>query len=87
MRGLIVLGWLILLAVVLWPLVRWLVSLPGRSRDDATRRAMRDELVKDPVCRTYVVRSQAVTRQTAGTTYYFCSRECATRFSGIPGER
>ena len=41
-----------------------------------------DELVKDPVCGTYVVRSRAVSRTTAETPPYFCSTDCARRFGG-----
>ena len=42
--------------------------------------------MKDPVCNTYVLRSRAVTRQTGGTTHYFCSHECAVRYSAVRGE-
>ena len=77
MRGLVLLGSLLLLAFLLWPVVRRLLPLPARRP-----RAIRDELVKDPVCQTYVLRSRAVTREAGGTTHYFCSRECAARFSG-----
>ena len=41
-----------------------------------------DELVKDPVCQTYIVRSRAVSRQTAAGPRYFCSADCAARFAG-----
>ena len=40
-------------------------------------RALRDELVKDPVCQTYVVRSRAVSRGDVA----FCSAECASRYA------
>jgi len=43
---------------------------------------IRDELVKDPVCQTYVVRSRAVTHERAGRPLYFCSAECARRYLG-----
>jgi YHS domain-containing protein len=51
----------------------------------APRRAGRpldDELVKDPVCQTYVVRSRAIRAGGAAGAPYFCSRECARRYSG-----
>ena len=41
-----------------------------------------DELVKDPVCQTYVVRSRAVTGRGAAGAPYFCSTDCARRYSG-----
>ena len=77
MRGLFLLGSLLLLVFLLWPIVRRLLPPPARRP-----RAIQDELVKDPVCQTYVLRSRAVTREARGTTHYFCSRECAGRFSG-----
>ena len=81
MRGLFLLGSLLLLVFLLWPIVRRLLPPPaGRPR------AIQDELVKDPVCQTYVLRSRAVSREAGGTTHYFCSRECAARFSAMRGE-
>jgi YHS domain-containing protein len=77
MRGLFLLGSLLLLSFLLWPIVRRLLPPPARRP-----RAIQDELVKDPVCQTYVLRSRAVRREAGGTTHYFCSRECAARFSG-----
>lgn len=57
-----------------------------RPRGPVTaRRVQRDELVKDPVCQTYVVLSRAVTRQVNGAVTHFCSRECAARYAR--GER
>ena len=82
MRGLFFLGWLLLVLFLLWPLLRRLFVPRGARRPPAVR----DELVKDPVCQTYVVRSRAVTREAGGRTHYFCSRECAARFAAIRGE-
>jgi YHS domain-containing protein len=41
----------------------------------------RDELVKDPVCETYIPRRKAVARRAGDTTRYFCSAACADRFA------
>jgi YHS domain-containing protein len=51
---------------------------------DAARPPARigDELVKDPVCQTYVVRSRAVRGRGAEGAPYFCSEECARRYAG-----
>jgi hypothetical protein len=38
-----------------------------------------DELVKDPVCHIYVVRSRAITRPGPEGPRYFCSDVCARR--------
>ena len=75
MRGLLLLAIAAFVVVTFWPLLRgWRRHLPveGSGR--------RDELVKDPVCQTYVVMSRAVRRDVDGTVTYFCSRECADRF-------
>jgi YHS domain-containing protein len=76
MRLSLVFLWALLAAVALWPLFRhgW-PSGPGG-------RAPVDELVKDPVCQTYVVRSRAITRVEEGVPRYFCSDRCARQFAG-----
>ena len=68
--------WIAVLVVALLPLLRRR-PLPGPRP-----RTSSDELVKDPVCGTYVVRSRAVSRPTADGALYFCSAECASRFGG-----
>jgi YHS domain-containing protein len=54
-------------------------SLP-RPRPPAARF---DELVKDPVCLTYVSRSRAVKHADATGLHYFCSTECARRYTSL----
>lgn len=39
-----------------------------------------DELVQDPVCKTYVPLREAEKRRIDGREYFFCSRACADRF-------
>lgn len=69
--------WIAIVVVALLPL------LLRRRRVSAARpRIASDELVKDPVCGTYVVRSRAVSRRAAEGPPYFCSAECAGRFLG-----
>jgi YHS domain-containing protein len=67
---------IIVVAVALIPLLRRgrLPTPPGRMSSD--------ELVKDPVCGTYVVRSRAVSGPAGAAARYFCSAECARRFAG-----
>ena len=68
--------WLLMALIALVPLLR------GRSLSGRPRRIATDELVKDPVCQTYIVRSRAVSRATAAGPCYFCSPDCASRFAG-----
>ena len=77
MRALLVLSVLAFLAIVLWPVVeRYLPRLRRLARVEARP----DELVKDPVCQTYVTRSRAVRREIEGHVFFFCSAECAKRY-------
>jgi YHS domain-containing protein len=68
--------WVVMAVVALLPILR------GRSVQPPGPPLSTDELVKDPVCQTYIVRSRAVTRQTAAGARYFCSAACADRFAG-----
>lgn len=77
MRAFSLLLWVLIILLLLVPLLRR--GLPRLRRPVP---AVRDELVKDPVCHTYVVRSRAVSRTAAGQPLYFCSAECARRYLG-----
>ena len=80
MRAAFLLVWLAAAVAVLFPLLRRPL-MGGTGRTDDSRR---DELVKDPVCGTYVVRARAVTRDEGGAPRYFCSTDCARRYlSGV----
>ena len=52
----------------------------GRARGRANKASLDTELVQDPHCQLYIPRTEAVRRSIRGTTYYFCSRECADKF-------
>jgi len=77
MRLLPFLLFVIVAFVVLLPLLRS-IRLPVR----AARRVGPDELVKDPVCQTYIVKSRAIRRAGAGHIRYFCSEQCARLDTG-----
>jgi YHS domain-containing protein len=77
----------LLLLIGLLVIVVALSRLPAalRSRRPPPAVPRRDELVKDPVCQTYVPLSRAIRVEEEGTATFFCSRECAARFAR--GER
>jgi YHS domain-containing protein len=79
MRVVWALAWILLVAALLLPLLRRAGALPRR------RLRQGDELVKDPVCQTYVVRSRALARRERGAEVYFCSAECARRYAEATG--
>ena len=78
MRLLPVLLFLVIAVVVLYRMLRGL-RLPAPR---PPRRAIPDELVKDPVCQTYIVKSRAIRRGAAGQIRYFCSEQCARHDTG-----
>ena len=39
-----------------------------------------DEMVQDPVCKTYIPLRESVKRRIGGRQYFFCSEECADKF-------
>ena len=75
MRAAVFLIWALAAIAVMWPRLRARSSAPPEGTG-----APRDELVKDPVCQTYVVRSRAIRRILGGESRYFCSRDCANRY-------
>ncbi|HYS18249.1 MAG TPA: hypothetical protein VET45_15095 [Candidatus Binatia bacterium] len=77
MRLLPVILFIAVAVVLLLPLLRRLRS-PAR----VAPRSLSDELVKDPVCQTYIVKSRAVRRTDAGQVRYFCSEQCARLGTG-----
>ena len=79
MRVVVIFLWALIMVAVLVPLVRR--RLAARPRPPA----LRDELVKDPVCQTYVLRSRAVRAETRGEPVYFCSPACARQFEQAEG--
>ena len=74
MRGIQFLAWGVALVMLLLP---WLRRRPLPT--DRPGSLPTDELVKDPICQTYVVRSRAVSRQGPEGPRYFCSDACARR--------
>jgi YHS domain-containing protein len=75
---------LAVLAVLIFLVIRaavagFLAGLRGSGRAGAGR-SLRDELVKDPVCTTYVPRRTAIARTVGPVTHYFCSPACAEKF-------
>lgn len=59
----------------------FLAGFRGPSRQMPSRGAGRDELVKDPVCETYIPRRKAISRGSGADTRYFCSVACADRYA------
>jgi len=79
MRALLLLAALVLCFIFVAPMLRgWRPWLRGGGERP-------DQLVKDPFCGTYVLRSRALRRESGGEALHFCSADCAARFAR--GER
>jgi YHS domain-containing protein len=82
MRALFLVAGLVLAFIILSPMLRgwrpWLLG--GGGGGDRP-----DQLVKDPFCGTYVLRSRAFRRESGGEALHFCSADCEARFAR--GER
>ena len=59
----------------------FLGGLRGVIRPGPTRRGGLDELVKDPVCETYIPRRKAISRGSGPALRYFCSAVCADKYA------
>ncbi|MDA8165540.1 MAG: YHS domain-containing protein [Desulfobacteraceae bacterium] len=54
---------------------------PGRTQSEQEAGSVKhDILIEDPVCHTYVPKSQAVSLDRGDKIYYFCSRKCRDAF-------
>jgi YHS domain-containing protein len=77
---------LAVLAFLLFLIIRasvysFLGGLRGATRSGPTRRGGLDELVKDPVCETYIPRRKAISRGSGPALRYFCSAACADKYA------
>ena len=73
---------LIILAVlgyVLYRLIRGFFK-PGQKISKTGNGGVIDEMVQDPVCKTYIPLRNAQRRVISGREYFFCSKECADKF-------
>lgn len=82
-RFLIFLGLLILL----YYLVKGWISPSKSSRIERAEGGweLESEMVKDPHCKTYIPKASAVRARIDGRDYYFCSKECMTKFKAEMG--
>jgi YHS domain-containing protein len=84
-------GWLIrillvLLLVVLLVRAGWrliagvLEGATGGGRAEGRSKRASAQMVRDPICGTFVVQSRALSAFSAGETAWFCSEACRRRW-------
>lgn len=88
------LGWLLRLVVLflviraVWGFLRGLAQGASAMPDGRGRREPEAvQLVKDPVCGTYVPRARALEATARGQTGHFCSEACRTAWLKGEGRR
>ena len=75
-RLMLVVGVLVVAYFLLRSAIKEFRGLKGPFQPPASR----EDMVQDPVCKTYVPRGSAVSADVGGQTYLFCSRNCADTF-------
>jgi YHS domain-containing protein len=71
---------LVVLLLLLYAILRYLIQDMFKQRRRLNREIEPEELVQDPYCQTYIPRRTAVRKRVGGTQYYFCNKECVTKF-------
>ena len=73
---------IIIYIVLVYFVYRIFKNLFGKSKviEKGERGGVIDEMVQDPICKTYIPRRDAQKRVIAGNEYFFCSNECASKF-------
>ena len=71
---------------IVYRVLRWaMVALgAGLGKEALDRRSDSNgvnQMVKDPVCGTYVLARDSKSLRVHGKTYYFCSDDCRERFA------
>ena len=69
----------LLLAYLFYRLLRGVFS-PGREIKKTTKGGAIDEMVQDPLCKTYIPLRDAKRKVIDGKEYFFCSDTCANQF-------
>jgi len=80
-RGFFRLLYYLFLAYLMYSLYRWITGASRRaSRSGRTEPRLSGRMVKDESCQTYLPKEQALREMIDGREYFFCSKECRTRF-------
>ncbi|MGH7233002.1 MAG: YHS domain-containing protein [Nitrospiraceae bacterium] len=73
--------WRLLIVIVLLIVLYFLLRSALRElRGQPSQLLDKDQMIQDPVCRTYVPKASAISARIGGQTYYFCSSGCAEIF-------
>jgi YHS domain-containing protein len=65
---------------ILYYVLRFLVKNIFSLRKKPDRDIEAEELVQDPYCQTYIPKQSALKKKIDGRMFYFCSKECLTKY-------
>jgi len=68
------------LAYLLYRFLRIFLASGQETRQRENNNGIIDEMVQDPMCKTYIPLRDARRKIIAGEEHFFCSQECADRF-------
>jgi YHS domain-containing protein len=73
---------LLLIARAFWRLMDGILEAAGvtQRKRGGSPNASAVKLVRDPVCGTFVAPSTSLSLTSGGSTHYFCSEECRSKF-------
>ena len=69
----------IIIAYLLYRLIKAFFQ-QGKKYREMKQEGTIDEMVQDPVCKTYIPRREAFRKTYNGRDILFCSKECADKF-------
>jgi uncharacterized protein len=55
-------------------------SRPSSRREDAQAERKRGQMFRDPICGMYIAQDLALTVQSGGRHFFFCSDQCRQEF-------
>jgi len=71
---------LVLLIFVLYKVLHLLIRDKSAPKNSPSNESAPEELVFDPMCKTYIPRRSAIRKNVSGHEVYFCSDECLSRY-------
>ena len=71
----------VFIARAFWQVVGGMIEAASGTPSRTGRKVQAVKLVKDPVCGTFVSPRSALSVTTSGSTHYFCSEDCRTKFN------
>jgi len=71
--------YLIIIGYLIYRLFKGLLNQDNKTEANLKADVI-DEMIQDPVCKTYIPRRESFRRTFGGKEIFFCSRECADKF-------